>query len=127
MTLRTGLTRLCPRGQTGRSDSVGKGAGWAQRLGEASMRLCHPTVPLSFAPKSALLAEPRQIEASREWHAVVPERQSGAVLEQGGMPEWREAIFNRRIGVVAVMLSAALGLGAGIEIRGLAHRNPGRR
>src|SRR5258708_6194672 len=117
-----GQSQACPpRGGGGHAEPV---------IGPAEGRtrwLCPPYTGAPSRPKSALLAEPRQIEASRERHAVVKERQRGAVLEQRGIPEWGEAIFDRRIGVVRVMLSAALRLGPRIEIRALAHRDPSRR
>src|SRR5262245_30701403 len=117
MTLRTGLGSLVSpdfahAAKTARSDSVGKGSGLAPQVArDASMRLLPPYRAVDRNP--TLLTEPRQIETSRQRHAVVSERQSGAVLEQCGIPEWGEAIFDRRIGVVAVVLGATLGLGAG--------------
>jgi hypothetical protein len=37
-----GLARLCPRGQTATSNSVGKGAGEAVEVARQSPRLCPP-------------------------------------------------------------------------------------
>src|SRR5258708_27842469 len=106
MTSRTGLVRLCPRGQTARLDSVGKGAGDdSTSCPHAAMRLCPPydstrPTPQTTAPAAAVI------------HC--------SSFALGATPTWREAIspFLKTIRVgLDITLHFAAGLGLSSALR----------
>jgi hypothetical protein len=80
-----------------RGSSERSAAGWSPNCGGYG---AEGAPPFARQAKFTLLAEPRQIETSRERRPAVNEWPNGVVHEQRGIPHGGEPIFDIRLGVI---------------------------